>query len=478
MKNFEKILLLILIFCNISYTQRVLTLDEALSIALGKSFRIESAEYSLESSQKSLEAAQRGLLSTVDLEFDLPRYSQSLSSQFNSQTGTEQFYKVGFTTFEGRILFNQPIIFSNGTFSLIGSLWKRDQFTAQINPVDYYSNLSLRLRQPLFTFNNQKANLKRAEINLEKSKKNYTRAEKEIVYDVTSSFYRLFQAKKNVEIANEKVKQTEISYNTAGNKFKAGLIAEVEALQLEVDLAASNNDLLNAQQNFNEIKDNFKLLIGLDLKENIDVAANLDYNPIEVDENLAVQYALKNSTELSNLDADIELSNLNVNEVDSRGNISALLTANYGINKVDTRFRDVFHDFLEDRSVTFTLSVPVFDWGKNIREVEAAEAQQSLIKLTFGNQENVIEKDIIALVNKIKSAKARVEVLSKSVDLAQKSYDISLSRFEAGTITSFDLSQMQLRLTDSKISSLNALIDYKISLGDLARRTFHDFEKE
>ena len=431
----------------------------------------------MENSQKTLEALQRGLLSSVNLEFDLPNYSQTLSNQFDTQTGTEQFYKLGFTTFEGRIFFNQPIIFSNGTFSLVGSLWKRNQFTAQVEPIDYYSNISLRLNQPLFTFNSQKASLKRAELNLEKSERNYTKASKDIVYNVTSSFYRLFQAKKNVEISEEKVKQSQVSYTTAMNKYKAGLIAEVEAMQLEVDLASSKNDLLSAQQYYNETKNDFKILIGLTLDEVIDISASLEYKPVEIDENNAVDLALKNNTDLYNMDADIELSNMNIDEVDSKGNVSGLLSANFGVNKVDRKFEEIFHDFSEDRSVVFTLSVPVFDWGKNRREVEAAEAQYKQVTLSYENQKEVVKNNIIALVNKIRSAKARVEVLSKSVELAQKSYDITLKRFETGTITSFDLSQMQLRLTDAKTSSLNALIDYKISLADLARKTFHDFEK-
>lgn len=478
MKNFITVVLLLFSLSNYVTAQRILTLDDALSIALSKSYNIKSAEYSLESSQKTLEALQRGLLSSVNLQFDLPNYSQTLSNQFNTQTGTEQFYKLGYTTLEGRIFFNQPIIFSNGTFSLVGSLWKRNQFTAQVEPIDYYSNLSLRLSQPLFTFNSQKASLTRAEINLEKSERNYTRASKDIVYNVTSSFYRLFQAKKNAEIAEEKVKQSEVSYNTAMNKYKAGLIAEVEAMQLEVDLASSKNDLLSAQQNYNETKNDFKILIGLGLDENIDVSASLEYKPVDIDENTAVALALKNNTDLHNMDADIQLSDMNINEVDSKGNISGLLSANFGVNKVDKNFEEIFHDFSEDRSVVFTLNVPVFDWGKNRREVEAAEAQYKQTTLSYENQKEVVKNNIIALVNKIKSAQARVEVLSKSVELAQKSYDITIKRFEAGTITSFDLSQMQLRLTDAKTSSLNALIDYKISLADLARRTFHDFEKD
>ncbi|PJB01492.1 MAG: hypothetical protein CO127_03590 [Ignavibacteria bacterium CG_4_9_14_3_um_filter_36_18] len=216
-------------------------------------------------------------------------------------------------------------------------------------------------------------------------------------------------------------------------------------------------------------------MIGLDLSEQFDVAALLEYSPVTINLDEAVEHALNKRTELLNTAADINLNSLTVDEVDSRGNISALITANYGINKNDNVFREVFRDFSEDRSVALTLQVPVLDWGRNSREVESAEANLNLTRLNYINQKQQIEKEIIAVVNKIESAKARVEVLSKSVELAKKSYEISLARFEAGTITSFDLSQMQLRLTNAKTNSLNALIDYKLALADLSRKTMHDY---
>lgn len=479
MKIFFKIIFLFFVIVQAAHSQRVLTLEDALAIALKESYGIKSAEYSLLSSQKTLEAAKLGLRTSIDMEFNLPSYSKTLSSQFNPLTGIEEFFEVGYTTFESRLFFSQPIVYTNGTFSLVGSLWKRDQFKQdQEIPIDYYTNLSLRFQQPLFTFNSLLASLSRAEINLRKSERNYTRAEKEVIYTVTSGFYRLYQSKKNVEITKDKVNQIQTSYNTAVNKFKAGLIAEVEALQLEVDLASSKNELLNAERNFNESKDDFKLLIGLPLEELIDVVAELDYEPIVVDSKTAIDFALTNRAELLNAASDIDLQRLSVDEIDSRGNISAMLTANYGINKNDDELRDIFHDFAEDRSLMFTLSVPVLDWGRNGREVESAEANLAMAHLYHQNQKQQIQKEIGAVINKIESAKSRVEVLSKSVEVATKSYDISLARFQAGTITSFDLSQMQLRLTDAKTNSLNALVDYKLAVADLARKTLHDFEKK
>lgn len=479
MKLACKTIIIIFTFISLSFAQQVLSLQDALTIALDKSYSIKSAELNLINSQKTLEAAKLGLMTSINLDLSIPSYSRTLSNQFDPITGSQQFFDYGYTTYETRLNFTQPIIFTNGTFYLSGDLWKRSQFSSgQQLPEDYYSNITLSLQQPLFTFNTLKASLTRAEINLEKAERNYASASKDIVYNVTAAFYQLYQARENVEISREKVKQTESSYQTAQNKFKAGLIAEVEALQLEVDLASSRNDLLNAERNFSEAKNDFKILIGLKLSDSIDVVAKLEYKPVSVNLEEAINYALTNRSELKNAEADIDLSKLTVDEIDSQGNISAMLSANYGINKDDNRLQDIFHQFDGSRSVAFTVHVPVLDWGENSRKVEAAEANLNLYKLSYKNQKEVIKKEIIEVVNRINSAKARVETLSKSVELAQKSFDISRQRFQAGNITSFELQQMQLRLTDAKTNSLNALIDYKLALADLNRKTLHDFEKK
>ncbi len=469
-------LLFVLLYSTNSYAQRILSLDESISIALGESYSIKDAELNLTSSQKNLEALKLGLMSSVRLEFDAPSYSRQLSSQFNPTTGSEEFFKTGNTKVEGRLFVSQPLLFSNGTLSLVGSLFGRDQYSDFTGTNrDYFSNLSIRLNQPLFIFNQQKANLERAEINLERAQRNYTRAEREIIYNVTSAFLRLYQAKQQMEITTERVRQNEESFQTAANKFKAGLIAEVESLQLEVDLAASRNELLDSERNFEELKNEFKLLIGLELSELIDVNAQLDFVPIEVDAQEAIEAALKFRPDLLNAADNIKLNEMAIEEVDSRSTFKAEISANYGINKNDERFKNVFNDFLDNRSVVMTLSIPVWDWGKNSTEVQAAEADFKNSHLFYENLKQTIRKEILSSVNRINSAKSRVQVLSRSVDVAEKSYEISLERFKAGTITSFDLSQVQLRLVEAKQNSLNALIDYELAIAELERRTMINY---
>lgn len=474
--NKKYFLVILFIIPNIISGQEIYTLDKAISTALEKSFGIQNAQYSLTSSEKSLEAYRAGLFSRLDLEFDLPTYSKSLISQFNPLESKEEFFELGSSRLESRLSLTQPLIFSNGTINVVGRLFSREQFGTNIsNYKDFYTNVGISLRQPLFTFNVQNANLERAEINLENAKRDFTHAEQNLIYDVKVAFYNLYKLKENFKITEEKVKQSEESFLTAQNKFKAGLIAEVEALQLEVDLASSKNDLLNSKISYDEQVNNFKILLGLELDKKIDIISNLKYSAILIDNEAAVESALNNRSDFLNQKNDIYLSELNVEEVDARREIKLELNARYGISNNDEEFSSLFNELLDDVNLALTLSLPVWDWGQNSRQVEAAEANLMNQKLTYSNMEKTITNDVIATINRINSAKARVEVLSKSVEIAEKSYQISIERFRSGTISSFDLSQMQLRLTEAKNNSISALIDYNLAIADLERKTYQRY---
>ncbi len=201
----------------------------------------------------------------------------------------------------------------------------------------------------------------------------------------------------------------------------------------------------------------------------------MKYSSILIDNESAVESALNNRSDFLNQKNDIYLSELNVEEVDARREIKLELNARYGISNNDEEFSSLFNELLDDVNLALTLSLPVWDWGQNSRQVEAAEANLMNQKLTYSNMEKTITNDVIATINRINSAKARVEVLSKSVEIAEKSYQISIERFRSGTISSFDLSQMQLRLTEAKNNSISALIDYNLAIADLERKTYQKY---
>ncbi len=474
---------------------RVLTLEESIAIALEKSYDMNVLEEDVISAKENLKAAKNKFRTNASLSFQLPDFTERVT-EIPVANQLPVFNTTGTLRFQSELNIEQPLP-TNGSIALQSLIYRRNISTLlseendKIKQNGSYISLSLVFKQPLFTLNSLKLGLKRGELDFERATHGIDRARAELVYSVNSEFYNLYKATRSAEIASEQVKQRQESYDIALSKYKSGLIAEVEALQLEVDLADSKNNLTVAKGSLERQKDDFKQLIGLNLDEDIAVSTAVEYKPINVDLDRAVAEALKNRPEIRERQIYYELAELNVKEVDSRSEIRGDLYAFYDLTGVsdanlpeDATIQDLFQSSWDNikrrprnRGVSFNVTVPLWDWGVNKAEVASAKANLRRTKLNLEETEKTIRREIRALVGRINEAQERVQILEKSREVARKSYQISLARFENGDITSQDLALVQGRLTSAEMAYLEAFIAYKLTLADLKRKTLWDFEK-
>ncbi len=458
-----------------------LTLDRAIDLAFRQSFTVRNAKEQYAASRNRAEAQSLIAATTVDLSLSLPDYNESLTNQFNPLLERYEFYQLRTTLMRSTMTINQPVSLTGGSFTLSGDFFQRNQLSGlsgssqTIN--DYFSYFQFQVEQPILAPNALKIAVDQANLQREEAISNFTQGELDAVYQVTDAFYTAYRLSRQEEISAEQVKQNEESYETAKSKFEAGLIPEVDLLQTEVDLVTSRNQRLTDQQEASRTMNALKVLLDLPLDRGVVLQADLGYTPLHIDSATAVGKALSSRSDLLNARRDAEIAAMNVDLVSGQRHLKLDLTASYGLNQNASEPELALRDFGRTRGVALALTVPIFDWGRHAREVEAAEAQRNSAEMVVENTKRQIRQDIIDLLSRIALAESRIQVLSKSVDVAQKSYEISIERFQAGTITRNDLAQAQQRLTTSKVNSLVAMIDYRLGLADLTRRTGWDFEK-
>jgi len=497
-KNTIRFLILIFLFSTLALraqNARVLTLEESLNIALGKSYQVKQLEQSLINSRMNLQAARASFKSNGQLFFSsLPNYQQS-ERQTPLPGGAFAFDRQKFMNLQADLFVNQPVPTTDGVFSLVGSLQRFQQYgtfeefgvdpitglpfsVTRTDPKDYSPTLRLQFRQPLFTYNRLKTGYKRADLNLENTVQTYSRSQLDIIYNVTTGFYNLFRAQQQLEIDRAQVQQSENAHRLAKLKQQAGLFPELEVLRLEVEVANARNTLTNSEANLQRIEDNFKLQIGLPIEESVQGNTEVTYRPIAVALEKALSEALQRRTELRSDEISVQLSEISVRETDAASEVRGELFLSYGIFNRREKFRDAFQDFSNDRRATFELTMPLWDWGKNGAEVQAAQASLESNRLTKQNRLDLIKQEIRDAVRSLQSSQQRLEISRRSEELAEKSYKISLLKFENGDLSSQDLALEQNRLTQAKTNSLNAIIDYKQALADLRRKTLWDFETD
>jgi outer membrane protein len=460
--------------------QTGLTLEEALRLAFDQSVSARTAREELRASEASAEAARLALYSSVDLSVDVPSYSRTLNAQYNIETRRYEFFPMEMLQWTGRLDVSQPVIWTNSTITLSGLLYRQDQKDDSPGGSfyrDFYTDLAIQLRQPLFVPNSQRIALRRARINYEEALAEYLRGTLDLRYMVTERFYQLYAAQERVLIQEDRVRQETESFTTGQRKYRAGLIAEVEALQFEVDLAAAQNDLLSAHNRLAAQANSFKQLIGVSLRDSLHLLlSDTTIAAVHIDETEAIGMAKRTRVDLQRARNNVERGELSLDEIDGQRSIRGDLFLSYGLNNNDERLSTLYNDLRDTRRATFTVSVPIFDWGKHSRDVEAAEARLRIARLASEDLEITIEREIRELLAGIASSARRAEVLKQSRLLADIANDISTKRYEVGTIGSTELAQARTRLLQARLSALEAVIDYNVSLADLARRTAYDFK--
>ncbi len=475
----------------------MLSLDECIEIALDKSYNIARLRQSNYRAERNLWAAKAAYRTNASSSIFAPIYNEGFKL-IDVVDGNPVSKKYGDYKIRGVLDINQPMPWlplGGGTVTFRSEAYKLDSWTPgideELRSKNFYTSLSLRLHKPLFTINTLALNLKQAELSYERQEHVFKRSELSLVYSVTAAFYGLYRQSENHKINLEKVQRQEKIYKTTANKYRAGLIAEVEAMQSEVDLIQYQNDAKVSSGNLIKEEARFKQLIGLPLDLPIGVNAVLTLTPIHIDVDKAVALALKNRSEIVEKLIDIEQQKINIRQTDARVSIKGNLIAYYdfsGFSDVNLPYNSSTSELFEsswtvlrdtpNRGLTFELEVPIFDWGKNKAEVQAAKTTLTQEEMAMADLKVTIIREVRDIVRDVSEAYDRVTMLTKSNEVSQRSFDISLQRFSNGDITATELDRASEKLNTARLSYLQAYNEYQIALADLKRKTLFDFEND
>ena len=487
MKKQLFLLLSALVCCQLQAKVYHLDLAESILIAQGESYTQQSLHEDMLISEYNLTSSLAALKTHIDLNFNLPQYSETVKSY--EDTAGISYYPIRQLNYSGNLTVNQPLI-TNGRIYLSAGLTNTDdKYNAR-----RLMNLNTRLgfSQPLdafYGYNTTKSTLRQARLNYEQTQKQLKRSDLDLVYSVSSSFYNLLSVQKNCEISASNLERQREANTLAQNKYAAGMIKEVDALQMEVDLAEAQNNYDLALMNVTSAANAFKKLIGLNSNDSVVLSMELKYEPVLVDPGKAVELAMKNRLEIREQEIQAELNEMSLKRQKAQGLPTASLTGYFEKSGVSQLSDD--HSFGESFSEMggnyvarpfnygfgLTVSVPILDFGENKAQVRAAEARLRKTRLQQEETRRSIETEVINLVTDVNSSLKRLQLLEKNIVIAEKSFEITRARFADGDIDSQALALERDRLNNAYTSHLQAYINYQLKLADLMRNTFYDFVK-
>jgi len=469
--------------CN---AQQTLTLEDAMNIAVENSPTIKQSKINMERNREYLNAQLAMLKSHFALNVTPIEYS-------NSETYEEyysQWYNSERMVSNAGLVISQPIRWTDGTLTLRNNFEYKstssetfDNFSDPADPTivtntytGFDNNLYLSYNQPLFTYNRTKINLKRQELALENATLSYSIEMLNIERQVTQAFYAIYQKQMSVEIAVEEFENQKVSLDIIKSKVEAGLSAQEELLQAELNYSTSQSNLENAKVDLENAKDEFKRLIGISLYEDIKIATNIEYKPVLVDLEKAIEHGLSQRLELTQRKIDLNNAEFDLIETTATNEFRGDVDLSIGLMGNNENFAHIYEKPTRSPQVGVTFSIPIFDWGERKARIRAAELQVESRELDLQNQKDDIVINIRQIYRNLKNLNSQIKIARQNEKNAKLTYEINLERYKNGDLTSIDLERYQNQLSQKKMDLANALINYKLELLNLKIQSLWNFE--
>jgi len=457
------------------------TLDAAVDIAMNNSYRVKKLRMDIERTRKRLEAERAGLKSRVYLTLTAPEFEAISDYKWNSTLRRNEIVRENSRLWQMNLAVEQPVILfgypTDGYLSLNNQIYRYSQLDGG-RDVQYYNRYFIQYEQPLFRPNRLRNEIEEARINLRQRELNFSDDLVDLIDDVADDYFDLFERVYRDTIAARHLVNLAQAARIISARDTADSNRLIEQTQIEVELANTREQISRYRSEFRMQSARMKQNLRLQQEDSLAVRPSIRIRPMNVYRDQAVRhgFALNPQLQLDQLrrrEQEIDLENTK-----GDGSFGMNLEMTYGLEKSDPSYARLWAS--QDNSYTVSLQayLPIWDWGRHKADVEAEQIALNRRNLEIQETRSNLQSEITNDVQDVLEYHRRTATLQENMARAAQVSRMSLSQYQARTISLRDLLQTFDREMQTAENFLEAYLGYRNALLNLMEDTYYDYERD
>ncbi len=457
----------------------VITLDQALQIALSENISVKVADKEIERTEYAKKGTYASLFPQIDIS---GAYQRTIKKQVmymdfdmsslggGAGSGSEEGAGEGAGDGEGDIQIPEGAGEESGAGALSNGMevGRWNTWNAGVSAAMPIVNAQL--------WESIKVSGKSVELAVEKARASRL----DMVSQVKSAYFATLLAKEAFDVYKQVYENAVSNYEEAQKKYNAQKCSELELTRAKTTVANAIPNVYSAESNVILSLWQLKAVMGVDLDLNIDVAGALEDYSTEMmrDINEAEGLDLSNNTTMRQLAIQAEQLASSI-RVQKFANIPTLsLGFNFSMNAMTNDFNFSQYRWTPYSYVGLSLSIPVFAGGKRYQAIRQAKNQYEQVQLQTTNTERQLKIAIRQSLNTMETSMKTYYSSVEAVKMAQKAYDIAEKSYQVGRSTLIELNDAQLALTQAKLAQSQAVYNFVTAKAQLENTLGQDFIEE
>lgn len=291
--------------------------------------------------------------------------------------------------------------------------------------------------------------------------------------EVKKSYYNILLAEEMLDVLHSSESTISQTVDDVKTKLESGLASEYDYITASVQLSNLQPSIIETQKIIEVSEKLLKMYMGLPLTTTLKVKGNLnDFALANTQSMFGNSSDLSGNNELRSLDIQLNVlqRTLEVQRTQRLPTLSGF--GNFSLSGRDPiSFAGMgggSNDFLWTYPISagVQISIPIFAGLKNVNKEKQVKNNIQQLKLQREYLEESVNVQIQNSMKAVVTAEAKMLANKATIGQAQKGYDISRTRYDAGMGTMLEVNNAELQLTQAKLNYTQAIFDYLAAQAD------------
>jgi outer membrane protein len=398
-----------------SAQSKVLSLEECRTMALENNKRIISAQFQLDAAKANYEVSKTNALPTID------------ASVMGVHLG-EPFDK-------------SPLV-----------------------PTEF-ANASIDVKQPIYAGGKIKLGKEASSKTVEIYQSQKVMTQTEVLLAVEKGYWQIVQAKEKINLAEKYREMLKSLKQDLKNAVDAGLTYKNDLLRSEVNLNQAELNIIKANDALVLAKLNFSHIIGQHGETNFAVTDEISGGFTAISEIPNANVA-DNRPEIDMLKKAIEVEKIKTKiikaEVKPQIGLGLSGFSSYGDN---INFSNGNNNLTSYYS-TISLSMPVFDWGKNRKKVKEQNFKIQSKQAELEEQKELVDIEVQDAYLQLNQSVKKINLSTSSLKQADENLRLANDRYKVGTIIGKDVLEAQVIWQEAYSNTIDSKVEYKVNVAN------------
>lgn len=388
------------------------------------------------------------------------------STQFIGQSQNQSSLELGF---------NQRIPLTGGVISVGSAVSRIDQFGNQNTKYWQTSPVVLTLQQDLLKPRDVVWDERVQSLSASVAERGYLEAREDVAQNTADAFFNLYAQQIALANATANVAVNDTLYNLNKGRFEVGKIGENDLLKSELALVRARAAVEDAKLARDRAEAALRRILDYPDGQPLDIAAPDSIPTIDVDPDLAVREALKNSSTMEQSTLDQVQVKREINAAKLNSGFNASIRATLGFNQTASAFGAAYQSPMGRQSLTVGLNMPMIQWGAGRADVQAARADDQRVAANIKSRREALTEDARFSALQLQQAQRNVLLAAKADTVSAKQFEVARNRYTVGKVSNTDLYNAQNDKDASVLAHVQALRNYWTAYYHLRRVTLYDF---